>query len=286
MFNLLVKAGGWEGRHDSMPKGRMLTWTDEAIVQMFSQGHAPDLQRLIKLPALFADETNHHRAPQFARVGWISTAGVRGSDIQIEYTFDPDIPAIPQEMLTQMGPQLHIDLRSRGITELEQTHWAVKEVDLFKVLLTNLRPTRPSPTAFTLPDPHRVDPLQVSAMMPFSPLFTRVYDAIQLAAEAAGKRCTRVDVIWENHAVIQDVISLIDRSAFVVCDCTGQNPNVFYEIGIAHTLGKEVILITQNPDDVPFDLRHIRYLTYLNNGEGLAVLQTSLAARLRNSILR
>jgi hypothetical protein len=48
------------------------------------------------------------------------------------------------------------------------------------------------------------------------------------------------------------------RSRVVICDCTGRNPNVFYEIGIAHTLGREVILITQNPEDIPFDLRHLR----------------------------
>lgn len=66
----------------------------------------------------------------------------------------------------------------------------------------------------------------------------------------------------------------------VVCDCTGRNPNVFYEVGIAHTLGREVILITQSHDDIPFDLRHLRYIAYLNNGEGLASLSKSLEARM------
>src|SRR6266700_3613748 len=44
---------------------------------------------------------------------------------------------------------------------------------------------------------------------------------------------------------------LIDRSRVVICDCTKRNPNVFYEIGIAYTLGRDVILITQNDADVP-----------------------------------
>jgi hypothetical protein len=57
--------------------------------------------------------------------------------------------------------------------------------------------------------------------------------------------------MWENPAIIQDIVSLIDRSRVVICDCTGRNPSVFYEIGIAHTLGREVILITQNPEDSP-----------------------------------
>jgi hypothetical protein len=83
-------------------------------------------------------------------------------------------------------------------------------------------------------------------------------------------------------AVIQDVVSLIDRSTVVICDCTGRNPNVFYEIGIAHTLGREVILITQAEADIPFDLRHLRYVRYLNNGEGLNALSTALQPRLRD----
>jgi hypothetical protein len=76
------------------------------------------------------------------------------------------------------------------------------------------------------------------------------------------------------------VVSLIDRSRVVIADCTGRNPNVFYEIGIAHTLGREVILITQNNADIPFDLRHLRYVQYLNNGEGLAALATRVGSRL------
>ena len=118
-------------------------------------------------------------------------------------------------------------------------------------------------------------------MMPFSAEFTPIYAAIQAAATDAGMRPRRADDIWENPAIIQDVVTLIDRSRVVVCDCTGRNPNVFYEAGIAHTLGREVILITQNPEDIPFDLRHLRYVRYLNNGEGLAALTAALQARLR-----
>jgi hypothetical protein len=55
---------------------------------------------------------------------------------------------------------------------------------------------------------------------------------------------------------------------------------VFYEAGIAHTLGKHVIPITQSAEDIPFDLRHHRYLRYLNNGEGRAQLQTDVGKRI------
>jgi hypothetical protein len=56
---------------------------------------------------------------------------------------------------------------------------------------------------------------------------------------------------------------------------------VFSEAGIAHTLGREVILITQSEHDIPFDLRHLRYVKYLNNTEGLAVLAVALQRRIQ-----
>ena len=77
-------------------------------------------------------------------------------------------------------------------------------------------------------------------MMPFTAGFNNVYAAIEQAANAAGMVCQRADNIWEEDEVIQDIFSLIYRSGIVVCDFTGQNPNVFYEAGIAHTLGRAV----------------------------------------------
>lgn len=56
---------------------------------------------------------------------------------------------------------------------------------------------------------------------------------------------------------------------------------MFYEVGIAHTLGKHVIPITQYMEDVPFDLRHHRVIPYLNNNEGLNELGIKIMGRLR-----
>ncbi len=96
-----------------------------------------------------------------------------------------------------------------------------------------------------------------------------------------GFQCLRADDIWDDSTVIQDVFSLIFRSHIVICDFSGRNPNVFYEAGIAHTLGKHVVPITQSADDIPFDLRHHRYALYLNNTEGRGKLRSELIARLR-----
>lgn len=136
-----------------------------------------------------------------------------------------------------------------------------------------------SPNIFTLPS-DSVDPNLVSVMMPFSPSLNSVYGSIKLAAQRQGFECSRADNIWDHSTIIQDIFSLIFRSFIVVCDFTGKNPNVFYEAGIAHTLGKHVIPITQSEQDIPFDLQHHRYIKYLNNNEGLGELQKSLSSRL------
>ncbi|WP_136068455.1 hypothetical protein [Modicisalibacter radicis] len=135
-----------------------------------------------------------------------------------------------------------------------------------------------SPTIFDVP----CDPIEtnlISVMMPFDASMAGVYNAIVSAAQQAGFECQRADNIWDHSTVIQDVFSLIFKSYIVVCDFTGKNPNVFYEAGISHTLGKHVVPITQSEQDVPFDLRHHRFAKYLNNGEGLERLKDDLVSR-------
>lgn len=137
------------------------------------------------------------------------------------------------------------------------------------------------PQVFQIPDDDAVDHQLVSVMMPFQAQFSPVYEAIQGAIVSAGCRCERADNVWEHSVLVQDIFSLIWRSAIVVCDFSGKNPNVFYETGIAHTLGKHVIPLAQSADDVPFDLRHHRYIPYLNNAEGRRDLASRLTDRVR-----
>lgn len=131
-------------------------------------------------------------------------------------------------------------------------------------MLTELRGSRRHPRIFQLPESATLVDDQLSVMMPFANS-ALVLAAIQRAAGAAGMTCDRADDIWDHQTVMEDVVALIDRSAIVICDCTSRNANVFYEIGLAHAWGKELILITQNPADIPFDLAHLWHLHYHPN---------------------
>ncbi|MFA5266467.1 MAG: hypothetical protein WC379_00730 [Methanoregula sp.] len=136
-----------------------------------------------------------------------------------------------------------------------------------------------NPQVFKIPE-KQIDTNLVSVMMPFSMEYQEVYDSIKLSCGDAGMVCQRADDIWENSDIIQDIFDLIYTSSIVVADFSTRNANVFYEIGIAHTLGKYVIPIAQNKNDVPFDLHHHRVLVYHNNSEGRKVMREKLISRI------
>jgi hypothetical protein len=137
-----------------------------------------------------------------------------------------------------------------------------------------------SPSVFSVPKKPVENDL-VSVMTPFTMEFDKVLETIKAACSNIGMPCYRVDDLWNNTTIVQDIFELIYRSSIVIVDFSGRNPNVFYEAGIAHTLGKNVIPITQSIDDIPFDLRHHRVLKYLNNSEGRKELKRSLEKRLK-----
>lgn len=89
-------------------------------------------------------------------------------------------------------------------------------------------------------------------------------------------RCERADDIYDISGVMQSVWEGINRSRLIVADLTERNPNVFYELGIAHTLGKPVVMLTQSMDYVPFDLRHLRCIVYDYKPDKISELENAL----------
>jgi len=137
-----------------------------------------------------------------------------------------------------------------------------------------------APKVFEIPLSTDIQHDLVAIMMPFGAAFTRTHDAIKQACTAANLRSKRADDIWANSTIIQDIVDLIFVAEIVVVDFTGKNPNVMYETGVAHTLGKHVVPITQSIEHVPFDLQSHRVLQYHPNQEGLTKLTSELTTRL------
>jgi hypothetical protein len=100
-------------------------------------------------------------------------------------------------------------------------------------------------------------------LMPFADQFFLNYEeAIRPALEAAGLRGVHAGEIFGTREIMEDIWESICTARVVIADVTGRNPNVFYELGIAHTMGKECVVLTQASDDVPFDITSRRYIQY------------------------
>ena len=271
MYNLIVSAGienhGW----GQISGDRVFEFTSDEIVSTYKPSGAVDFQKILAFPCILMEEGTNGETARIARL--FDVQRVSGA-YRFRYVIDQPVTSITNSDLYDMKTELHIDS-----FEFHRNHWAIKDVDLYQALYQRSQNSNPAPSVFRLSQ-NPVQPTLVSAMMPFSAEFAPIYDTLKGSVEDAGMTCIRADDFWLHSHVIQDIVELICTSRLVICDLTGKNSNVFYEAGIAHTLGKEVILITQAVDDVPFDLRHIRFIRYLPNREGLEGLRRAVTGRI------
>lgn len=108
---------------------------------------------------------------------------------------------------------------------------------------------------------YTVDENLCVVIMPFNVDWSAdMYETFKEAVD--GFKVWRSDEEYRDDIIIQTIWHKINQAKFVIADCTGKNPNVFYELGIAHTLGKSVFMCSQNRHDFPFDVNHIRSFEY------------------------
>jgi len=142
-----------------------------------------------------------------------------------------------------------------------------------------------SNTIFGKPDMSQQFQCDVFMVMPFKKELTSVYiDHIKPVVTNMGLTIKRGDDPFSEHNIMRDIWSLTCNARIIIADCTGRNPNVFYEMGIAHTLGKLLIPITQETEDIPFDIRGLRYIQYESSPSGLKQLEKDLEAVIQNLI--
>jgi hypothetical protein len=101
-------------------------------------------------------------------------------------------------------------------------------------------------------------------MQPFGGHLGGYFDSIyKPAIEQAGLQALRADdEIFATGKIMDQTWRGIRAADVLVAELTSKNPNVFYELGLAHALEKPVVLVSSNQEDVPFDLRHIRVILY------------------------
>ncbi len=101
-------------------------------------------------------------------------------------------------------------------------------------------------------------------LMPFDKAFEDIYRlGIKGAADQFdGLVAERVDDQIFREGILERIYRQIDLADIIIADMSGQNPNVFYEVGYAHAKQKLCILLTADADDIPFDLKHRRHIIY------------------------
>jgi len=130
---------------------------------------------------------------------------------------------------------------------------------------------------------HGVDPNLCFVLMPFDEQFSNLFAVVEsVVKDYAYLKCVRADRIPGPSQITSDIWEHIQKSRFLIAVITGRNPNVFYEIGFAHALGKDVILLVQEGEKVPFDIQVIRYLRY--NPDDLAALRDELPIHIKECL--
>jgi hypothetical protein len=108
-----------------------------------------------------------------------------------------------------------------------------------------------------------------------------LWETMQLILEEAGMETLRAEALF-NPNTMEKAWQSINESALLVADLTYKHPDVFFKIGIALTLGKQVLLLSQHDRDIPPDFQRLPHIVYDNNIEGLQKLRKEMLAALKD----
>ena len=262
----------------TFPKERMFEYTSNHLRSCYEN----DVSMLAKLPALIVAEAKPGGVPKTpAFLAQIESVRVDGSNILFQYRRMETGVFSSEEVFGAAWTDINTEGR-----EHSRMHWAIKEGGLLEGLFSFLAdrvsaqealfPSIAKPRFFHVKEWPLPISAHVAVMMSFDSEYNDVYAAICSACCHHDLRAIRVDAIFGPRNVVDDIFKIIVQSKLVISDLTKRNPNVLYETGIAHARNREVVMIVQNEEDIPFDLQHIRFVKYSPNSEGYSKLQKDL----------
>lgn len=125
---------------------------------------------------------------------------------------------------------------------------------------------------------------KIFVVMEFSTEYNELFEeVIKPIAEQKGFECIRADQYYTGTPILADIIASIKDSTAIIAEITPNNPNVFYEIGYSHAIGKPTILLCDKKrEKLPFDLSGFRTLFYENTIVGKKKIEVSLTKYLEN----
>lgn len=122
------------------------------------------------------------------------------------------------------------------------------------------------------------DPQLVFVLTPFNNRYSEVFKIIRTTCLDVGLICLRGDEQFIEGDILPHILKLMCKASIIIANIEGRNANVFYELGLAHAMDKNTILITKSIDMVPVDIKSKRIIIYNESSE--------LQSRLKDELLK
>lgn len=187
-----------------------------------------------------------------------------------------------KDQLKAIADQVLSTLKEEVIKTSSENERLKHEIELLQSAQQELRRLK----GMTLVNPHwkgrnmTIDSELCFLLMPFRESWSDdVWELLKGVISKCGLRCERADE-KDGRVIMDDIWDGVSRARVIIADLTAKNPNVTYEVGLADVLGKDVILLSQTPHDVPFDFLGLRLITYENSIGGVRKLSEELEKRL------
>lgn len=149
--------------------------------------------------------------------------------------------------------------------------------------------TRPAYSKFLksiglVPSDIEIDPLLVFVLTPFDDEYRESYESIVRVCHSAGLKCVRGDEEMASGDILSHILRTMIKARIVIANVGGRNPNVYYELGLAHALDKPTILVSKTLEGVPFDIKSQRILIFDSEASLVKGLLPILARALGGSM--
>lgn len=137
----------------------------------------------------------------------------------------------------------------------------------------------------TNPKDYEVDNRLVFVLTPFNDNYRDSFIFIREVCSKLNLKCIRGDEDYIPNEIFPSIIKQILKSRLVIANITGRNPNVMYELGVAHALGKTAVIVAEDFTDIPFDINNKRIILYKNEDELKRKLEQSITDMLISRVL-
>jgi hypothetical protein len=179
-----------------------------------------------------------------------------------------------------------LDLKTRKKTDIDNKLQAMEQAQRLCEILQSEVTTQQQRKYDILPrESVETDERLCFVMMPFKPrkFFDPVYKTIRQTLKKKHMKCVRSDNVFDTRAIVWDIWENIRRARVCIADISDINPNVFYELGMAHSVITRTILISRRlakDEKHVFDVNYVRCIYYMNTKTGLQILGRNISRTL------